>query len=82
MGGTKDEQVAYGLDNLILLCRACHDWVHAHPGKAYARGYLVHSWDHPENIGVTLGVQEGVGDVMFFNSDGTTELIGSCDKLF
>lgn len=32
-----------GLDtpeNLILLCRSCHDWVHAHPALSVERGLL------------------------------------------
>lgn len=79
MGGTKNEEVAYGLANLVLLCRECHNWAHQNPATAYESGYMVHSWDNPEEVGVWLGVNR----VMFFKSDGTTELIGMCDpKLF
>jgi 5-methylcytosine-specific restriction enzyme A len=36
--------------NLISLCRTCHSWVHANPNESYKLGYMVHSWDDPENI--------------------------------
>lgn len=36
--------------NLISLCRTCHSWIHAHPSESYKLGYLVHSWDDPEDI--------------------------------
>lgn len=26
--------------NLVILCRSCHDWVHAHPSLAIERGLL------------------------------------------
>ena len=52
MGGTSDQEVAFGLANLISLCRKCHDWVHAHPAESYRLGLLVHSWDNPEDIPV------------------------------
>ena len=32
-------------ENLLRVCFACHDWIHAHPGKAHERGFLVHSWE-------------------------------------
>jgi hypothetical protein len=34
--------------NLILLCRACHDWAHVdNPVQAEIDGLLLHSWDDP-----------------------------------
>lgn len=40
--------------NGIGLCGSgttgCHGWVHAHPAESYRLGYLVHSWDDPEDI--------------------------------
>jgi 5-methylcytosine-specific restriction endonuclease McrA len=34
-GGTND------LENLLHLCRACHDTVHAYPALSYDRGWLL-----------------------------------------
>lgn len=52
MGGTSDPEVSYGLANLVSLCRTCHAWVHAHPAKSYEQGWLVHSWNDPEDVPV------------------------------
>lgn len=30
-------------DQCVCLCRACHDWVHAHPVEATAEGWLIPS---------------------------------------
>ncbi len=27
--------------NIVPLCRACHDWIHAHPRLAYMQGWLI-----------------------------------------
>jgi hypothetical protein len=27
--------------NLLWVCLACHDWIHAHPGQAHARFLIV-----------------------------------------
>lgn len=32
-------------DNVLLVCRKCHDWIHAHPREALAKGLLKNSWD-------------------------------------
>ena len=52
MGGTADPEVAFGLANLVSLCRECHQWVHGNPEEAYVLGWLVHSWDNPVDIPV------------------------------
>ncbi len=31
--------------NTLDVCGRCHDWIHAHPQAAYARGWLRHSWE-------------------------------------
>lgn len=40
--------------NLITLCgtgtTGCHGWIHHHPKDAYTNGWLVHSWDTPDNV--------------------------------
>lgn len=75
MGGTSNEEVAYGMANLISLCRACHSHVHANPIDAYQTGYLVHSWDDPETIAVLTKSRGAVS----FRLDGSSEPAGVCD---
>lgn len=29
------------LDNLLGLCRPCHDWIHRYPGQSYEMGYML-----------------------------------------
>ena len=41
--------------NLISLCRTCHSYIHANPAESYELGYLVHSWDDPEDIPIVEG---------------------------
>lgn len=59
MGGTSDPEQNYGLDNLISLCRYCHDWAHAEPADAYACGFLVHSGDDPAEVPVVIAKDLG-----------------------
>ena len=54
MGGTKDEYIAFGLANLVSLCRSHHDWVHSNPAQAYKLGFLVHSWEDPAEVPIVL----------------------------
>jgi len=32
-------------ENILLVCRACHEWIGAHPKQAKLRGLLRSSWD-------------------------------------
>ncbi len=50
MGGTRNEKIAYGLPNLVSLCRDCHRHVHMNVAESYKQGWLVHSWDDPADI--------------------------------
>jgi hypothetical protein len=50
MGKTYDEELLYGLANLVSLCREDHAWIHAHPEESYLSGWLVHSWQSPEDV--------------------------------
>lgn len=81
MGGTSDPEVNTGLANLVTLCRFCHDYVHAHPAWSYVRGWLVHSWDKPEDIPLFLPQGE-----IFLRVDGTVDepdsSVGVCGPLF
>lgn len=40
--------------NVRILCgdgtTGCHGYIESHPAESYQRGWLVHSWDHPESI--------------------------------
>lgn len=38
------------VSNLIDVCEACHEWIHANPALAYEHGYLVHSYDDPRKV--------------------------------
>lgn len=54
LGGTSDPLCAYGMANLIALCRACHSWCEitgrsTDPGNAYASGWLLRRGDDPED---------------------------------
>lgn len=57
MGGTSDPRREYGAANLVSLCRACHNYIHAHPAESYEMGWLVHSWQDPEDIPVPAEVK-------------------------
>lgn len=43
-GGTDDAS------NTIDICDADHRWIHEHPSKAYAYGWLAHAWDCPDEM--------------------------------
>lgn len=30
-------------DNLLAVCRPCHDYIHQHPAESYAAGWLIRS---------------------------------------
>ncbi len=34
----------HGPDNLLNVCAAAHDWIHAHPAESFEAGWLVQSW--------------------------------------
>jgi hypothetical protein len=76
MGGGTDD-ITYGMHNLVSLCSRDHHYFHEHPGMAYAIGYMVHTWDDPEEIPLDLG------DIrLLLKRDGTTEKIGVCGTIF
>ena len=43
-GGTNE------VDNLMLLCQSCHEYVHNHPALAVAAGYILRRGDHVDNF--------------------------------
>lgn len=58
--------------NLIVLCGSgttgCHGWVHAHPQEAYDHGWLVHSYQQPEDMRVDTYLH---GNVLLDDQGGT-----------
>jgi 5-methylcytosine-specific restriction endonuclease McrA len=73
MGGTSDPEVAFGLANLVSLCRECHNGIHGAPAQSYLSGYLVHSWDDPAST--PLLVKPG-SVYMWLRPDGSFERCG------
>lgn len=51
-GGTSDPRIAYGLANLLLLCRECHNWAEATFGEAVAVGLRVTAEADPAEVPV------------------------------
>ena len=49
-GGTSDPRIGYGLANLILLCRSCHQWAEANFRDARARGLRVRQSEDPASV--------------------------------
>lgn len=73
MGGTSDKSIAFGLANLISLCRECHAWVHEHPEQGYLTGYLLHSWDDPARFPLLL---KPGSTYIYLRADGSFERCG------
>lgn len=57
IGGTSDATIKYGQANLVSLCAECHAFIHAHPAQSYEKGWLVHSWQDPEDVPVPSEVK-------------------------
>ena len=53
-GGSGDPEVNYGLANLVSVCEECHREIHLHPANSYENGFLVHSWEDPAKIPLTV----------------------------
>lgn len=50
-------------ENMVVICRACHDWVHTHPEAATSVGLLVHSYN---------GGYDAVGEAVVDRGHGET----------
>ena len=50
MGGSGDEELKYGLANLVSLCRECHSWIHLHVAESRKQGWIVPSWQDLEAV--------------------------------
>lgn len=61
----------HGLDNLTALCPRCHhDQIHAHPGYARSKGFIVSAGHDPAMRAVELHD----GRIVRLNADGTYDL--------
>jgi hypothetical protein len=49
MGGSSKPRIAFGMDNLVSLCRSCHSWVESHRILAQETGWLVSRGANPED---------------------------------
>lgn len=34
----------HAIENIVLLCRSCHNWAHANPEQARKEGFIVSVW--------------------------------------
>lgn len=50
--GGASSKVAYGLANLVTLCRDCHRWAHSNPTDALKVGLMVARHDEPAEQGI------------------------------
>lgn len=78
MGGTKNQETWFSLANLVSLCRQCHSHVHSYSNR-YVDGWMVHSWDDPENIPIRLSFSKFTEFVVMLKSDGTVSFTGECE---
>lgn len=58
--------------NLIDVCETCHRWIHAHPAESYERGYLIHSYESPEDVPI---YHKRYGWVMLDNNGGVSPVL-------
>lgn len=60
--GGAQSRVAYGMANLVTLCRSCHEWAHAHPVDALRDGFVVARHDEPADVAIVSR-----GTVLYMN---------------
>lgn len=53
-GGSSLPRIAFGMDNLISLCRECHTWAHEHPADARPDGWMLRRTDDPSATPITI----------------------------
>ena len=77
MGGTSREWVNQPA-NGVALCRACHEWVHAHPYEARQSGWLLSKWG---GMADATPIRPLAGEPWWLADDGTrytrADLIGA-----
>ena len=71
MRSQSPKAVVHNLENMIVLCGSgssgCHGWVHGNPEESYKQGWLVESWQSPEDV----PVRYASGDFYYLNNRGT-----------
>lgn len=67
------------LDNLVIICRECHQLIHEQPKQSIAEGFIVPSWALPAQVPImnprfrVAGVDTPIRPV-FLTPEGTYEL--------
>lgn len=62
-GGTSVAYIAFGMANLVTLCRQHHMWVEAHPDQAREHGWRVDRGETPSDVSVLrFDVEVRLGD--------------------
>jgi hypothetical protein len=77
MGGTADPVIAFGMANLVLLCRPCHSLAHkADDPEMAAKGYRLETWQEPVQEPVMLFSEFGSGASIWLTPDGCYSTVG------
>lgn len=66
----------HSLENLLLLCEACHTWAHRHPRDARETGLIVSAYELPGEV----PFKHALHDWVLLLTDGTvtpSELLGT-----
>jgi 5-methylcytosine-specific restriction endonuclease McrA len=69
-GGTRNPLIAYGMANVISLCRSCHHRCEDRDREMRARGCWLESWQNPRLEGVMYFSPEGSGFTAWLDDDG------------
>ena len=69
-GGSRDPRIAYGMSNLIAMCRHCHDIAEARDERMHAMGMWLNTWQNPEFEPVALHSVGGSGISVYLAADG------------
>lgn len=65
-GGSSRPAIAFGLPNLVSLCRACHEHIESNRREALAAGWLVQRGTPPESVSLTVN-----GRTIWLTDEGT-----------
>lgn len=49
-GGSSRPEIAFGMTNLVSLCRSCHTFIESHRAEALQAGWLVSKWADPSTV--------------------------------
>lgn len=68
MGGARHDPLRHRVSCLVLLCRACHDWIEHNRAEATDGGWLVSHWDDT----ATTPLRTFLGGPVLLADDGST----------